>query len=228
MYKKLLILAILFTLCFLVVGNVSAQTPAVGVKEGDVFVYDVSDSILGHSTTEVTVESVSGSKIGFSQGTTYANGTVSGPDSFDADVSVMPGAPFNPSGSLYFFFANLNVNDPVYPKFPKTEIEVDKTVSRSYESGVRETNYMQYDDAYFFGEGTVAQVYFDKQEGVAVEISLGRIVADTLYTAHLQLKSSSVWVVPVPEFPTMLILSVLIIATSLIAVVAKKRGILLK
>ena len=111
MNKKLPVFATLFILCFLIAGNVLAQTPAIGVKAGDVFVYDISDSsMVGQVTREITVDSVSGTKISYSERDIYENGTKGSKYSETADVTVIPGAtPYDPRGSRYFFLSNLKL-----------------------------------------------------------------------------------------------------------------------
>jgi len=186
MNRKLSFFTILFILVFTSFGNTLAQTQEVGVKVGNVFVYDISESAYGQSnnwTKEIRVDSISGSLIGVSDADVFENGTIGSRYHYTYEVSVSTSNP-------YFFFANLSVNDPVYVT-EKGTIRVNKTIYKSYASGNRETNYIMYND--LKEEDVTIETYFDKQTGVLVESIQKHPPTD--YEIQATLKDTNVWIV---------------------------------
>ena len=190
MHRKIF-LTILFILIFPFLGNSFGQTHEIGVNVGEVFVYDFSDSAYGESnnwTKEIRVDSISDSLITVSDAEVFGNGTRGSRYSYTYEVSTS-------SSNLYFFFANLSVNDPVYV----TEngiIRVNKTINRSYASGSRETNCIMFEHLNY--EDVTVETYFDKQTGVLVESTQKHPPTD--YEIQATLKDTNVWIIT--EFPS--------------------------
>jgi hypothetical protein len=136
-------------------------------------------------------------------------------------VNIETGQSVNGNGLV--IAPNLNANDVVYP-LGNSSFTINETVTRTYPGGVRETDHFianttnlgEY--AYVFDS-----VYFDKQTGVMVEWYTERFpLSNPNEKTSLQwkIKDSNVWTVP--EFPSLLILPLFMIAT-LLAVIAYKK-----
>lgn len=191
MNRKLSFITILVILVFTSSTNTLAQTQEVGVKVGNTFFYDISESAYGQSnnwTIGIRVNSISGSLIGVTDIEVFENGTADSRYEYTYEVSMSTSNP-------YFFFANLSVSDPVYVTEEGT-IRVNKTINRSYASGNRETNYIMYNDLQ--EEDVTIETYFDKQTGVLVESIQKHPPTD--YEIHATLTDTNVWIVT--EFPT--------------------------
>ena len=189
MNRKLLFFTILLILVFTSLPCTLAQTQEIGIQIDDLFVYDIVETVNGetnHWIKGVMVVSVSGSLISVTDTDTFENGTQSRWYQNTYEVSTSTTNP-------YFFFANLNVSDTVYITNEGT-ISVIETVSRSYDSGNRETNYITYND--LNDEDITIETYFDKEIGVLVEA----IQKDTStnHEIHLTLKDTNVWTVTEP------------------------------
>jgi len=191
MSKKLSLFTILVILVFTSFTNTLAQTQEVGVEVGNEFFYHISESAYGQSnnwTKGIRVDSISGSLIGVTDIEVFENGTRDSEYQYTYEVSMSTSNP-------YFFFANLNVNDSVYVT-EKGTIRVNKTITRSYASGNRETNYIMYND--LKEEDVTIETYFDKQTGVLVESIQKHPPAD--YEIQATLTDTNVWIVT--EFPS--------------------------
>ena len=191
MNRKLSFFTILFILVFTSFTNTLAQTQEVGVEVGNAFFYHISESAYGQSnnwTIGIKVDSISGSLIGVTDIEVFENGTRDSRYYYTYEVSMSTSNP-------YFFFANLNVSDPVYVTEEGT-IRVNKTINRSYASGNRETNYIVYND--LKEEDVTIETYFDKQTGVLVESIQKHPPTD--YEIHAKLTDTNVWIVT--EFPS--------------------------
>jgi len=193
MKRKLSFFTILFILVFTSFTSTLAQTQEVGVEVGNVFVYDISESAYGQGnnwTKGISVDSISGSLIGVSDIDVFENGTSDSRYSNTYEVSLSTSNP-------YFFFPNLNVNDPVYVT-EKGTIRVNKTINRNYASGNRETNYIVYTD--LKDEDVTIETYFDKQTGVLVESIQKHPPTD--YEIQATLNKTNVWIVTEGPFPS--------------------------
>ena len=186
MNRKLVFLTILFILFFTFDKIALAQILEVGIEVGNIFVYDVSESIYGRRnnwTIVVFINSITGSLIDVSELMVFENGTEDSRYHNTYEVSMF-------SSNPYFFFENLNVNDQVYASEEGT-IRVNKTISRSYASGNRETNYIIYND--LEAADLTVETYFDKQTGVLVE-SIEKH-PPTGYEIQAKLKETNIWIV---------------------------------
>ena len=192
MNRKLSFFTILVILVFASFGNTLAQTQEIGVNVGNEFFYHISEYASGQSnnwTIGIKVNSISGSLISVTDIDVFENGTSDSEHHYTYELSTSTSNP-------YFFFANLNVSDPVYVTETGT-ISVDKTVNRSYESENRETNYIMYND--WEEEDLVIETYFDKQTGVLVE-SIQRH-PPTGHEIQIRLTETNVWMVAEVSFP---------------------------
>jgi hypothetical protein len=238
MIKKLSIVTILLVLlCFTIVGRAWAQTRVPGVVQGNVFTYDVTsfwsssdqsatipENLLDINKTEfyrVTITEVSGAEITTQNTWHFTNGTET---STIGTVNVEAGG--SSGGFWAIVAANLRANDLVHP-YGQDAITVNETIIRAYPGGERETNHFtvnyQGDDetyGYYTEEG---DCYFDRKTGMLVELyDKASFVSANIESAVLwKIKDSNVWVVP--EFPSVLILPLFMIATLLAAIVYKKK-----
>lgn len=192
MNKKLPFFTILLILLFTSFTSTLAQAQEVGVRVGHVYVYYISESANGQTnnwTKGIRVNSISGSLISVTDIDVFENGTSDSEHHYTYEVSTSARNP-------YFFFANLNVSDPVYVT-EKGTVRVNKTINRSYESENRETNYIIYND---LEEADLAvETYFDKQTGALVE-SIQKHTP-TGHEIRVTLKETNVWLVAEVSFP---------------------------
>jgi hypothetical protein len=221
-----------FLLLALVVAA-SAQTRTVGVSVGNKFRYDRTaswssndpnatpfSSLIEYNNTqwrEITFTAISGTNVTGQLTNHYKNGTEITTDCW-IDVSTGIGE----NMTFLLISANLTAGDSMGTSaFYNTQI-LNETVSRTYLSGVRDTNHINSTSS----DGTQTyhtNIYWDKATGVLVELlqettnQTGTYI--TTWSSGTQIISSDVWTVP--EFPTwtpaLLILIVLTSATMLIA-----------
>jgi hypothetical protein len=236
MTKKLLTATFLLVLLgFAMIGSVKAQTRIPGVYQGNVFTYDVTAywssndqnavvpaDLLDINKTEyyqVTITAVSGSEITTQSVWHFTNGTET---STVGTINVETGAA---NGGFWTIVAgNLGVNDRLHPSGPNY-ITVNETVIWNYTGGARETNHLiltlQNSDA----SGDYMEYvdyYFDKQTGMLVQLNDATVYSNptTTETRFWKIKDSNVWVVP--EFPSALIMPLLMAITMLAVIVCKK------
>ncbi|MEM2099588.1 MAG: hypothetical protein QXU99_07635 [Candidatus Bathyarchaeia archaeon] len=119
--------------------------------------------------------------------------------------------------------ANLNARDVIHP-LGTDGITINETVTRIYQSGSRETNriIIESTNATTGASGSIDR-YFDKATGVLVEEYETNISGDQRTTSKItwKLKETNVWVVP--EFPSVLILPLVMALTVIAAIAIKKR-----
>lgn len=185
--KECLSAVILLTLCFAVIGQVSAQTPevTVGVTQGQWFKYQVvffwnstnpADTVpLGYveaNTTEyllATIASVTGTTVTISEVQHYQNGTETTKEELTNVASATV-------ASVLLYASNLNSGSYLFPLNSATPI-INSTVTRTYAGASRETNYVenrmtnvdlnsdeQIDYVYRY-----TSLYFDRKTGILVE-----------------------------------------------------------
>ncbi|MCJ7634616.1 hypothetical protein MUP77_19770 [Candidatus Bathyarchaeota archaeon] len=228
-----------FLLLALVV-EASAQTRTVGVSVGNKFRYDrtahwssndpnatPSSSpdyarALEYNNTqwrEFTVTAISGTNVTGQLTNHYKNGTEDTTGGW-IDVSTGMGA------NLTFFLisANLTAGDSLGTYGPYNTT-ITETVSRTYLSGVRDTNHINSTSS----DGTQTyrtNMYWDKSTGVLVgflsETTNQTGIYITTWSGGTQIISSDVWIVP--EFPSWTpALLMLIVLTSATMVIARQK-----
>jgi hypothetical protein len=237
MIKKLFTAAfLLFFLSFTMSGIARAQVRTPGVTVGDTFIYttaaywsssdplaSVPSDVVSMNQTEylrVGITGVDGSNVAIFTIWHYMNGT----DSTSlGSVNINTGAVSGGSGGFWAILAaNLSVNELIHP-LGQDAITVSETVMRNYAGSDRETNHLiiSYQNA---TEGATGRLdrYFDKQTGILVELhdETSYTNPTTTITISWKIKDTNVWVIP--EFPSVLILPLFMIAT-LLAVIAYRR-----
>jgi hypothetical protein len=237
MIKKLSIAAFLLVLlCLTMVGRAWAQIRVPGVVPGDMFTYDVTafwssndpnatapaDLLLVNMTEyyRVIITGVSGADVLTQNIWHFTNGneTPTG-----GSVNVETG---NSTGEFWAIVAsNLGVNDLLHPS-GQDMITVNATVMRNYVGGERETNHLMltYQGSDNTNSVEYVDYYFDKQTGMLVELRDTTTYSNPTktITRYWKIKDSNVWVVP--EFPSVLILPLFMIATLLAVIAYKKKG----
>jgi hypothetical protein len=239
MMKKLPVAAFLMVLlCLTMVGSAWAQIRLPGVFPGNTFTYDVSASwssndpsaaipseLLDINKTEyykVTIGTVTGADVTTQSLWRFTNGTEM---NITLTINLETGIYSGPETGFWAVVAGgLSVNDLLHPN-GRDYITVNQTVTRDYAGVARETNQLiltlQGSDS---GGDYVEHVnyYFDKQTGMLVQLNDAKVYSNPAKTITRlwKIKESNVWVVP--EFPSALILPLLMMAT-LIAVIAYKK-----
>ena len=229
MYKKLFSL-LLSCLCLSTVGSGFALSQA-GVSPGVTFYYEVSDFggpdqlINKTEYMKVTITSINNSRV-LTQNLLHFNDDTESSLTMEYDVD--SGSTHFVEGSLeegrlflyVIFAANLNPNSRIYPSSSKNPWVVNGTVMKSYSGVERETNFFDY--THVTGDYHVYQsFYFDKTTGALVEYYEEWASSDSINGYSINLTQSSAWVVP--EFPSFILLPILMIAVAGGALIFKKR-----
>lgn len=241
MNKKLWIAAFLVVLLSSTMFGttlVKALTP--GVTVGDSFIYDLSvswnsddqyasipSSLVELNKTksiEVRINNVIPPNVTTFLATYLKNGTaLADRGSINLDTGLSDG------GFVAIIAANLTAGSRVHPLGEDT-VTINETVIKSYASGLRETNHIriEYQNA-TAGFAESVDRYFDKQTGMLVEehdVSTETKTNPSSTTTAIisyNLQSTTVWIVP--EFPSVLILPLFLIATLITVLFFKsKRG----
>lgn len=201
--------AMLIFLCLTIASTiiVHAETPVVGVSQGDTFEYDmvshwnslltdvVPPSLVELNQTQwvkITVTEVTGTLIQSQVKTHYRNGTENEEDgACDIDTGDLAVSP-------PFIGANLGRNDLVNPAASEPWY-INETVTRNYKNGPRETNHLRLESvgtSETVGEFTnIYDYYFDKSTGALVEYTTEFSYSGLESITQSKLISSSVWVV---------------------------------
>lgn len=241
MNKKLWIAAFLVVLLSSTMFGttlVKALTP--GVDVGVSFTYDVTaswnsndqyasipSSLIELNKTksiEVRINNVIDSNVTTFLATYLRNGTaIADRGTIDLDTGLSDG------GFVAIIAANLTAGDRVHP-LGDDMVTINETVIKSYSSGPRETNHIiiEYQNA-TTGESQSVDRYFDQQTGMLVEEhdvtteTTTNPSSSTTTIISYNLESTTVWTVP--EFPSVLILPLFLIATLITVLFFKsKRG----
>jgi hypothetical protein len=245
MKKKVAIaIVVLFIIYLFLMATAFAQTQSTGVKQGDVYSYSVqissNDPSLANSNylqveaMRVNVTNVDSEdyEINFQNTMTFKDGTTT---SSDGDEWI--GSKYSPYVLWYLFYpAHLSAHDHIDGLFESAlgvsweeQCFVNETVMRTYAGVQRETNHLSI-DLNGLGTGDVPRynehddIYFDKQTGILVELNkqATQVATPDIHTTFaLKMTDSNVWTVP--EFPSLLILSVLLIVILFIAILYKKQ-----
>jgi hypothetical protein len=220
-----------------------AQPRAVGVSEGDWFKFGELDISWESTNPNATVPSyvtefnetewilysvvsVNGTNITIRAVDHFKNGTEIALDAWtDIETGVIN---LTFSGKLWpavnlIIGANLKENDTIYTSDPHF---INETITRVYASGSRETNHynVTVENAYSFQYFSI-NYYWDRVCGFLVEISLKEVYEQDSYTINysdsMKITESNRWVVP--EFPSMLIMPLFMIATLLAVIVYRRK-----
>jgi hypothetical protein len=214
----LVVIIILAFVIFTYLGSQSNQVAVPGVKEGDVFIYDVRglwssndpnatmlEAFLQLNMTEwyqITVTEVSGAQVSINTTWRFNNGTeLKG----TGTVNVETGICYPTNGFWAIYAANLKADDRLRPLGPD-QSTINETTTRNYGAGsTRETNlvslvlqYYDADDPTFSTTWTeYINTYFDRQTGMLVElrdISMYTNPQQTL-TIVWKITESNVWTI---------------------------------
>ena len=199
---------LLLLLCSVIVGQASAQGQVtVGVSQGNTFKYDVkyywdstnssatvpADWIHANTTEwyQATISSVTGTTVSIKTVQHFLDGNETLKDDL-VDVSIGVG------GSVLVYATNLKAGDSLYPSTFLPWI-INETISRSYSSGVRETNHIQVRmtdlEDYVYRS---TSLYFDRQTGVLVDAYFEDVLAatpDQTFSRTVKITESNVWTV---------------------------------
>jgi hypothetical protein len=227
MIKRLTTAALLLVfLSFTMVVSTRALVYTPGVTIGGVFVYDVTAfwsstdeyasipaEVLAVNHTgsfEVRIHNVTDSNVTVFWALYFNNGSEPIADYGLVDID---------TGVYYGSFAaiiagNLKPHDVIHPLY-NDGILINETVIKAYESGNRETNRIVIENRNAT-TGITGRVdrYFDKETGMLVE-------SHETTTQTWKLRETNGWVVP--EFPSVLVLPLLMAITMIAAVAYKKR-----
>ena len=240
---------LMITLCASLLGTATAQTYNAGVSVGDVYKYkfnfnadingseqtfmpDVIKVLVEQTKTidwiQMTITNVSGTNI---EAETLTQLKTGHQQTYTGTVDVATG-----KGELALFFiaSNLQVNDPI--RVDSSHI-INGTTTRTYGNETRELNYeklviesdvpldelAKYNISVPLKQVNTQESYWDKQTGSIVEMSVNMVTessqVNATMTVSINLVESSVFTVP--EYPTVLIVLMLLIVPTL--VIFKKR-----
>jgi hypothetical protein len=243
MNKKLWIAAFLVVLLSSTMFGTSlvkALTPGVGI--GDSFTYGLtvswnsndqyasipSDLIALNQTKsiEVRISNVTDSNVTTFLATYLKNGTAfADRGTINLDTGLSDG------GFVAIIAANLTAGGLVHP-LGTDRVIINETVLKSYASGSRETNHIRIE--YYNATAGLDQSvdrYFDQQTGMLVEehdvttetTTTANATTTTTTTISYNLEDTTVWTVVVPEFPSVWILPLFLIATLITVLFFKSR-----
>jgi hypothetical protein len=231
MPKKHTSAVLIILLLISITGTTFASTENTGVKEGDMYSYDVQISsnvpslinldMLRMVAMRINVTQVNADEIKYQSTAIFNNGTESTTDNSEYIYSKE-----SPYVNWYLFYpANLSTNDTV-PIFGE-HYPITETVLRNYAGVERETNHLVIELA---GLNTSSipeyheyyDAYFDKKTGMAVGLHIEQVNSDEelLNELTLTIKESNVWVVP--EFPSIIAISILMITVLAGSIIYKK------
>ncbi len=223
-------------------ASVLAQERTVGVNIGNFFRYaDITSNWSSNDPNSTIppaweeynemewyyafVEDVSGTNITFQTVQRFKNGTEKEGGYIDIDTG---------DGNMVMFAisANLEANDTIYASGINSNLQINETVVRTYQEGVRNTNHLnqtgelsgtwnQIDYYYYYS----VNHYWDKPTGIQVELNVEVINQTGQYLSTwsmaARITESNVWVIP--EFPTWAsILLVFIVLTVSIAIYKRR------
>ena len=236
--KKLTVSALLLVfLSFTLISSANSIVLTPGVTPGAVFIWNITASwsssdeyasippeLVDMNQTEsfeVRVSEVSGSNVTVFWAMYFKNGSdpIADRGFIDVDTGVYYG------GFAAIIAGNLNAGERIHPLGEDT-ITINETVIRAYESGNRETNHIIIESTNATtGVSGRMDWYFDKQAGILVESEETNLSSDasTVTTIRWKLRETNAngWVIP--EFPSVLVLPVLMGITMLAAFAYKKR-----
>jgi hypothetical protein len=212
------LLVVIIILAFVIFLGLQSNQIVPGVKEGDVFTYDIKgfwnstdpnatlpEAFLQLNMTEwyrITVTEVSGAQVSIDTTWRFNNGTELEGTGY---VNVETGINYPTQGFWAIYAANLRAGDQVRPNGPDRST-VNETITREYgASGTRETNrlslvleYYDADDPTYSTTWTeYINTNFDRQTGMLVELRDRSVYTNPQQTLTIswKIKESNVWTV---------------------------------
>jgi hypothetical protein len=235
MIRRITIAALLLAfLSFTMIASTRALVLTPGVVPGATFLYDVTafwsstdeyasipaDLVELNRTeaVDVRIHNVTEANVTTFVAVYYRNESYDGGYGFiDVDTGVSYGA------FAALIAGSLNAHEVIHP-LGADGVTINETVIKTYESGNRDTNriIIEYTNATTGVTGRVDR-YFDKLSGMLVESYETTTSADskTTTTVTWKLKETNGWAVP--EFPSVLILPLLMAITMIAAIAYKKK-----
>jgi hypothetical protein len=235
--KKLIPAGLLLVfLSFTMVESTRALVLTPGVVPGADFFYNVTAfwsstdeyasipadlvEINRTDSVEVRISNVTEANVTTFVAVYYKNGTADGDYGL---VDVDTGAYYGYGAFAAIIAGSLNAHEVIHP-LGADGVTINETVIKTYESGNRDTNriIIEYTNATTGVTGRVDR-YFDKLSGMLVESYETTTSADskTTTTVTWKLKETNGWAVP--EFPSVLILPLLMAITMIAAIAYKKK-----
>jgi len=233
MKKSLTVATItIFILTIAIVGTVSAQIAVVGVTKGNTLTYSYKVSwnstdansvvpaayvdLNNTNFIQLRIVNVTNTAINIDFVRTFKNGTaITQNGNVDVNSQIIE----IPYGVL-LIRANANPNEKIYPAGGHATL--NETSLRTYSIGEVETiHYLSTTNSNTNYEKT--DIFYDRASGAALEYNFevtetsGAFVTTTKVTMMI-----TSWIV-LPEFPTTVFLAGLLIAISIVAIIAKKR-----
>ena len=236
------VIMVFMLLCFISSQINFTKAISPGVSPGNEFIYDIEyiwsstnqsivipETVLDLNKTEyykVTITEVEGNKVSFQTKWVFINGTeIEGTGTINLETGLAGVGEF-----WAIIGSDLNAGERIHPIYPDY-VSINDTQTRNYGSGGnRETHlvdltftYVDQDDpTRYYVE--YSQTYFDKQTGMLVELIDKTVYTDPVATETLtwKLKETNIWVVP--EFPSVLIISLFMISSLLGVIYYKKKS----
>jgi hypothetical protein len=241
MNRRTVLLNLISTLLlFALVVAASAQTRTPAVSAGNTFTYSytvnwnsndpnatVPSDLVGINETQwakVSVTAVSGTNVTGTLTTHYKNGTETTNDGW-VDVDTGDG-----NLTTLFISAGLVPGDSMYTGVQFNTYFINETVPRTYPGGARDTNHINVTSASsssIIGNlSDTTNFYWDQSTGALVELSTAKSNQTgtylTTWSEEMQITDSNVWTVP--EFPTLTVTLITLIAlTSVTVLIARQR-----
>jgi hypothetical protein len=178
MKNKITLIILILTILMAAPTITSAQLVSPGVSKGDIFEYNYNATwnstdpnaqvtanvakLIQTQSFQIRIINVTGTTVNAEVTTRYRDGTTKTETGF---VDVQSGSIHMPFGTM-IIAGNLNANDKIYPTWDQDTI--NQTVTRTYQSGNRETNQLLVETT---SENSYekTEVYYDKIKGIAVE-----------------------------------------------------------
>ena len=192
-------------------------TSLVGVQVGNQFMYKVNSASNAHeldgaNNFTITVTSVTGSVVGYQEAVKYLNGSI-GSDTGTYNLS----NGYNTGTAWLLFDANLGVGDPVYPGWPiwaNQSVTIDGRTMGYTVLNNAYVNITTGPKGYLTGD-----IYGDKVTGAVYNVTLSIADKSTTTSFSYYMTATNVWTA-IPEFsPTALIIVMLMLTTTIAAIV---------
>ena len=236
------VIMVFMLLCFISSQINFTKAISPGVSPGNEFIYDIEyiwsstnqsivipETVLDLNKTDyykVTITEIEDNKVSFQTKWVFINGSeIEGTGTINLETGLAGVGEF-----WAIIGSNLNAGERIHPIYPDY-VFINDTQTKNYGSGGnRETNlvdltftYVDQDDpSRYYVE--YSQTYFDKQTGMLVELIDKTVYTDPVATETLtwKLKETNIWVVP--EFPSVLIISLFMISSLLGVIYYKKKS----